>query len=205
MVKINNVFRASMVLCFLIGFQLTTACSLINYNKGYKTYPQEGWTELTIRDDALYRYQYQCNSFSIYVRNAILTKTSGYWGLPIIPIPVIPFSRKYDSLIFDIYIDNTAGPDEPLNVELRIPSTGEVLTPVKSVTLSYDVLKEWNLLPIYYDNNKTFLYKFGLINEDVKDFEIIFPSETLGCSIPSLNFKAKCKTKYAPIKIPLPK
>jgi len=206
--------RLFIILCFLVTIQFTTGCSIINHNQGYKTYPPEGWTELATKNPE-YRYGYKCNSFSISVRGAIFTKLSGYWGLPIVPIPVIPFSRKYDSLVFDLNIQNTAFtfPDGPLEIKMRIPSTGQMVEPVKSVTLTPEMIRKlysfrewysydidrWPLWPGY-----TFLYQFELIDKNVKEFEIIFPSETLGCSIPKLNFKAKSKIVYAPIRWPLP-
>jgi hypothetical protein len=165
--------------------------------------------------DTVYRYEYKCNSFSIYVRNAIVTRGFYYWGLPIIPIPVIPQSTNFDGLIFELNIEkNTAVtlPDEPLNIELRIPSTEQVLAPVKSGRITFDanVIKEWgrDLDGIDFRtknpflSGRTFLYKFDFINKDIKEFEIIFPSETLGCSIPKLTFKTKSKIIYNPIKVP---
>lgn len=202
------IISISSILCF--------GCSILGGSKSLVPYSQhESWTKITKKDSS-YLYEYACNNSSIRVRDILI----GGWGfigpplIPVIPMQLVftlgemPPIQGKNYLLFDIHISthDRKLPDEPIALELLIPSQKQSYLPVDIIYVQKDfsVIDKEGLHGVDFiiseegKKGMTYLYKFDLDKKDVEEFEIIFLSGLNGCSIPNISYKQKRRTIYEP-------
>jgi hypothetical protein len=131
-------------------------------------------------------------------------------GFPLIPfIPV--FEKEPKKLLFDIHIMSKEGnlPDQPPNIKLKESAFGEEYSPIRVVHVETNIgaIKEEEIhhteFAIYGDGRTaTYLYKFDIDRKSIDAFDLIFPTDYMGCSIPKIRYKAKKKFIYRPFYLP---